>query len=254
MHLSTYRALFIPLALLVLSSCSQVEEKPVLVTLEDAPKVIVKTSVSGVGFDVPLNYLYRGYTKGRGWYFNSRDDIEGKRRATVDFLNLYVTYPDFSPVSKENIKLFQEPGRDKVIMVSFTHFREWGFDFNHGFEFDQSGLRPEDPKAPGMFHYYRNHSDYYTRYNYNASHDRIPPDQTEIDCSDPSFDKALFPKCEITTAYRPSTNLQNLKGINGDMVWEMRMTFSAKYLSNWQEIDKHIKHLFDRFLSRATKS
>ena len=242
------------LCLVILLSCSLEEDDVVLVSIEDAPNVIIKSSVSGVGFDIPLNYFYRGYTKGYGWLGFSKEDIEGTRRDEVDFLNLYMLYPDFSPVTKENLKDFQVLGLGKVIRAGFTHFRQWGYEFNKSFDFDQSGLRENDPKVPSMYHYYWNNSDIYLKHKYNASHDRVLPDQTAIRCGDQSFWKYESPGCEVKTTYRPSAELQKLEGINGDMVWELKYYFSASYLSEWQEIDKHLKSLFDQFLKNAKSS
>ena len=242
------------LCLLVLSGCSLLDDEVVLVTLEDAPNITIKTSVSGVGFDIPLNYFYRGYTKGYGWLSFSKEDIEGTRREEVDFLNLYMLYPDFSPATKENLKEFQVLGWGKRIMVGFTHFRQWGFDFNKSFDFDQSGLREEDPQVPGMYHYYWHQTDRYLKYSYNASHDRVLPDQTAISCDDQEIRKRPSPSCEVKTTYRPSAELKKLEGINADMVWELKYTFSASYLSEWQKIDAHLKGLFDQFLKNAKSS
>lgn len=237
---------------LLLSACSWADEENFLVTIEEAPNVIIKTSVSGVGFDIPLNYFYRGYTKGYGWMALPKEVIKGKKRIEEDFLALYVLYPDFTPVTKDNLPEFQKLGWGRMIRATFTHFRQWGYDYNRSFEFDQSGLLPEDPKVPGMFHYYRNKSHFYTRYNYNASHDRIAPDQTEIRCKDQAFFKHKSPACELRTTYRPSLELRQLAGIDEDRVWELKITFSVSYLSQWKVIDRHFKELFDQFLKAAT--
>lgn len=242
------------LCLVILLSCSLEEDDVVQVSIEDAPNVIIKSSVSGVGFDIPLNYFYRGYTKGYGWLGFSKEEIEGTRRDEVDFLNLYMLYPDFSPVTKENLKDFQVLGWGKRIMVGFTHFREWGYGYNKSFDFDQSGLGEEDPKVPGMYHYYWNQTDWYLKYKYNASHDRVLPDQTAISCDDEEIFKHESPDCTVKTTYRPSAELQKLEGINSDMVWELKYSFSASYLPEWEKIDKHLKSLFDQFLKNAKSS
>lgn len=216
-----------------------------LTTLAEAKKINLSSSVDGVNFDVPLTYLYRGYShKDGGWLAVPKGETNGTERPSIDFITIYALLPDLAPMSEENLAEFEVLGHGKKVMASLTHFRPWDYYFKHFFP--PSERRPESLEVPRMSHYYEHRHDLY------FSHGYATPDLTMITCADQSFSHDVSPSCKIETSYRPAHDLVASEHIEG-AIFRLEYTFSSQYLSQWRDIDKNLKSLFDQFIRNAAQ-
>jgi hypothetical protein len=220
--------------------------KETLTTLAEAKKINLSSSVDGVNFDVPLTYLFRGYiSKDGGWFAVPKGEIDGTVRPSIDFITIYALLPDLASLSEENLAEFEVLGHGKKVMASLTHIRSWDYYFKNFFP--QAERRPESPEVPGMLHYYDElKTDLY------LSHGYATPDLTVIRCNDQNFAHAVSPACSIETSYRPAPALVASEHIEG-AIFRLEYTFSSQYLSQWRDIDKKLKSLFDQFIRTAAQ-
>jgi hypothetical protein len=168
-------------------------------------------------------------------------------RPTVDFIHIYALLPDLAPLSENNLAEFETLSRGKKIRASLTHIRPWDYYFKNSFP--QAERRPESPEVPGMLHYYQTEigsSDMY------LSHSYATPDLTMITCPDQNFRHVPSPHCTIETSYRPAPDLVASVHIEG-VIFRLEYEFSSQYLSQWRDIDKKLKSLFDQFIRNAAQ-
>src|SRR5271169_4206037 len=218
-------------------------------TLAEAKKINIAASVKGVNFDVPLTYLFRGYShKDGGWVdVVNKVEIAGTVRPSVDYINIYALMPDMAPLSEDNLADFEVPSWGKRVTVSLTHIiRPWDYYFKN--VFPNAERRPESSEVPGMLHYYENRSsDIY------LSHGYATPDLTKITCDDPKISHVPFPSCTIETSYRPPPVLMTSIHKEGT-IFRLEYHFSSQYLSQWRDIDQKLKSLFDQFILTAARN
>ena len=236
------------LALALSAWVSSNEPDPtVTITLADAQKVSDGCRVNGVRFKFPISYAYRDYSKKiHGWPNVPKklhDGVIAWRE--VDFLNIQVLYPDLEPITKANYKEFEVLGVGRMITIHLTHFRPWDYYFEN--THPQKKKLSEDPKVPGMSHYYwRSDDEYY-------SHDVNNPDLVMVSCPDQNVYKHPSPSCSVVSAYRPAADIIELEGMEG-AIFRLEYSFSASYLTNWREIDAKVKKVFDQFIREANKT
>jgi hypothetical protein len=222
--------------------------KEPVTTLGEAKKINIHSSVDGVYFDVPLTYHFRGYDrKAKGWHTVTRGQIEGTERPAIDYIHIYALLPDLVPMSEENLAEFEAPGWGKIVRASLTHIRPWDYYFKNFFE-KTTERRPDSPAVPGMQHYYTDLRD-----DMYLSHDHATPDLTRITCSDQNFHRDVSPACKVETSYRPAQDIIASEHIEG-AIFRLEYHFSSQYLSQWQEIDKKLKLLFDQFIRNTAQN
>ncbi len=172
--------------------------KESVTTLAEAKDINLASSVGGVNFDVPLTYLYRGYShKDGGWLAVKKEEIDGTVRPSVDYINFYALMPDLAPLREDNLADFEVGSFGKKVMVSLTHIiTPWDYYFKNALPNEEK--RPESPDVPGMLHYYDGGSgDIYLSHGYATS------DLTMITCDDQKLSPVPFPGCTIETSYHP---------------------------------------------------
>ena len=226
-----------------------VKPKESVTTLAEAKKINIAASVAGVNFDVPLTYLFRGYShKDGGWLaVSNRVETTGTVRPSVDYINIEALMPDLAPLREDNLADFEMPGFGKTVSASLTHIirpLDCGSDYENNPNVEK---RPESPEVPGMLHYYVGGSgDLY------ISHSCATPDLTNITCDDPNVSHHVSPYCKIETSYRPPTAL--LASIHKEgTIFRLEYSFSSQYLSQWRDIDRKLKSLFDQFILTAAQ-
>lgn len=222
--------------------------KETLTTLAEAKKINIAASVGGVDFDVPLTYLFRGYShKDGGWLaVSNKVEITGTVRPTVDYINIEALMPDLAPLSEDNLAEFEALGFGKTVSASLTHIiRPWDYYFKN--VFPNAERRPESPEVPEMLHYYENRSsDIY------LSHGYANPDLTKITCDDQNVSHHVSPYCKVETSYRPPSILMASAHHEG-AIFRLEYSFSSRYLSQWRDIDQKLKSLFDQFIRTAAQ-
>jgi hypothetical protein len=219
--------------------------KETLTTLAEAKKINLSSSVDGVNFDVPLTYLFPGYShKDGGWFAVPKGETDGTVRPAIDFVTIHALLPDLAPLREDNLAEFEVLGNGKKVRASLTHIRPWDYYFKNFFP--QAERRPESPEVPGMLHYYEHKTDLY------LSHGYATPDLTVIRCIDQNFAHDVSPSCKVETSYRPAPDLVASAHIEG-AIFRLEYTFSSQYLSQWREIDKNLKSLFDQFIRTAAQ-
>ena len=79
-----------------------------LTTLAEAKKINLASSVDGVNFDVPLTYLFPGYShKDGGWLAVPQGEIDGTERSKIDFVTIHALLPDLAPLREDNLADFE---------------------------------------------------------------------------------------------------------------------------------------------------
>ncbi len=212
-------------------------------SLAEAKTINIHSSLDGVDFDVPLTYHFRGFNqKSKGWPGVSKGQIDGTERPAVDFIHIYALLPDLAPMNEENLAEFEVLGNGKVVRASLTHYRPWGYDFN----LLQS--KPGTSETQEMLHYYKQNS----KEDLYLSHNHVTPDLTAIECHDLDFWHDVSPACKVVTFYRPAPELVGDKHIEG-AIFRLEYSLPSQYLSQWRDIDKRLKTLFDQFFRNAAR-
>ncbi len=216
--------------------------KETLTTLAHAKKIDMPSVVDGVTFDVPLTYFFRGYSvKDGGWFA-----VQEGKTEVIDFITIYGLMPDLAPLSEENLAEFEKLGWGKQVTASLTHRRSWDYFFKNSFNEDYE-RRPDTPRLPGMLHYYLvwGKADTYLSRAYATD------DLTMITCNDQSIHHDASPSCGVQTSYVPAPELLVAQHLDKAAIFYLEYHFSSQYLSQWRDIDKKLKALFDQFIRNA---
>jgi hypothetical protein len=230
----------------LLESANKSIPKESITTLTEAKKINIAASVGGVNFDVPLTYLFGGYShKDGGWLaVSNKVETTGTVRPSVDYINFVALMPDLAPLSEENLADFDVGSWGKKVRVSLTHIirpLDCGSDYEKSFSLEKL---PESSEVPEMLHYYVNGNDIY------ISHNCASPDLTNITCDNQKTNPVPFPHCKIDTSYHPPAEV--LASIHKDgAIFRLEYYFSSQYLSQWRDIDMKLKSLFDQFIRTA---
>jgi hypothetical protein len=214
------------------------------IPMSQAKAVVLKQSIDGVSFDVPLNYHFRGYNKkSGGWPNISAESIAGKKRKAYDYITIHVAMPDFAPINERNSADFQVKGHGEIVRASLSHMQHWDYYFAN--TFPRNEKRPESPDVKGMFHYY----DALARHDLFLSHDHATDELTRIICHDQKFFHHLSPSCNVETYYRPPSASGHQEQVQP--IFHLEYVFSSQYLSQWRDIDRMLRLTFDQFVSNA---
>ena len=218
-------------------------------TWEEAKNIKTRSSLDGVGFDVPLNYLFGEFAMNQyTWPTVSKEVREGRRRYAVDFVKLYALLPDLEPVSEKNLAVFKEPGWGRKVDAFITHPRSFEYYFKFTAPSRLERL-PDSREIPGMLHYLDN----VTQDEFYLSHDHAVPELTRIRC--PYSTSGQFPYCEVETLYRHEA----ITGKNGENFsvstpYYLNYSFARSYLPQWRDIDRKLKALYDHFAQSAKQA
>jgi hypothetical protein len=187
-----------------------------------------------VAFDVPVNYHHGEFEALKVWPRPPRAQVEGRERPKVDVIKIDALLPDMQPYTEANAAEFNKPGWGKKVMVYLTKRR-----VNWQYYFDNTGKRlvklPESAEVPGMLHY----RDPLARHDVYFSHDHPEPNLIRIICKGDEETKGKSPYCNIDTVYSGHFDLQ--------------ITFARSYLSQWRDIERKTKKLFDQFHQAASQ-
>lgn len=95
--------------------------KESVTTLAEAKNITLASSVDGVSFDVPLTYLYPGYShKDGGWLAVPKGEVDDTERPSIDFVTIHALLPDLAPLREDNLAEFEVLGFGKIVR-SITH-------------------------------------------------------------------------------------------------------------------------------------
>ncbi len=214
--------------------CLGLNDKPA--TLAEAKQLAFRVILKNTGlrFDIPATYDYSGYVRNqRQWPRPSQDEIHNVKRREVDYIGITALLPDMESYTEQNAAEFEKPGWGRKVRVSMTHLprANWFYYFEH-FAYRLQRL-PDSPEVPGMLHY----RDLDLKNEVFLSHDHAVKELTRIVC-DAQIPPPSSPDCKVETLYLDR------------FYFEYR--FGRPYLSQWREIDRKLKTLYDQFAQSAT--
>ncbi len=183
-----------------------------ITTLAEAKKITIRVSVDGVNFDVPLVYDFRGYNQ----------QLHG-----------WVGVPQGQIEGKESLS------------VDYVEVDALLPDIKN--TFGRLQRQPDSPEVPGLLHYY----DSLGKADMYFSHDYPTDELISIHCSDEKIFHYKSPSCKAETSYRPAPDLVAAKHIEG-AIFHLEYSLPSQYISQWREIDRKLRSLFDQFIKNAT--
>lgn len=212
-------------------------------SLAEAGKINFHVSMDRVNFDVPLVYNFREYNQElRGWGGVPQQQIEGKKRLTVEHIKIDAMLPDVSPLGEANLAQFEKLAWEQSMHASISHMRPWDHYFKYFF--GELKRRPDSPELPGMLHYY----DLPGKADIFLSHDHPTDDLVRIRCADENFFHSTYPICVVETSYRPTPSVTSSQPVKM-AVFSLRYELPGQYISQWRTLGQKLKSRFDQMVN-----
>ena len=214
----------------VLMACGPSSEEESTRNLETG---VVKVSIGGHHFDVPLRYLYsQAMEKHQHWPVPSPDRVQ------VDGLVLSVLMPDFRPYYKADDARWNVLGHGERIQLSLSQGRHDWYAFLL--------KTTQDPKLSGRF--YQKGTDHYQLVHYAggalgdlyfARDGRSLYLSCLLETPPPNWKGGYSPSCSVKSNYKSGLVLEYY--------------YSRSYLPQWSEIDNGLKNMLDGFYRSTEK-
>lgn len=204
-------------------------------SLDELKHQVLKVTVDGVPFDVPVLYHYNAYDKKRNsWPTSDLSENIGIRR-NVDTLQFTALLPDLEPYSQTNAHLFNDPTHGHKIRVSLIKKQgDWSYYFDNAFK----RLYPsgDGPKLQGFRQYEDKVGGRVIKIVY-LNNDKPDSNLVLINCDLPN--SVVSPGCTVTAPYLDRFHVKYFFGLN--------------YLDRWHEIHRKLTLLLDDF-RKSTKA
>lgn len=215
------------------------------ISTEEAQRTYFRMRLGGLDFDVPASYFFQDFkTIGAGKLWPRPLYTE---RQKVDVFTITGLLPDMSPYTTENAAEFERLGWGKKVQaqISLGAIVDWTYYFAH------AGTRlrrlPASNETPRGFMRFLDQAvvpdlpperKLQVEKEVFMNSDKPVPGLVRILCALPGG--APSPSCEVITEYRQE--------------YRLKYWFSRDYLGQWEEVDRAVKAVFDRFIETAAKS